>query len=134
MLYNIWWLDEICDFHDGYARVRSYSRWNFINTKGKFLWNKPYDEWFDEIDDFYNGYAIVRLNDKYNFINTNYELVWNKPVNQWFDRVDDFHDGYAKVHLFDSYFYYLSSDGVLIDPTTANPLSDADICEMFGIS
>ena len=85
------------DFCDGYARVRLNSKYNYINTKGKYI----SEQWWDYCWDFCNGYAMVKLNDKWNYINTDGKLL----SEQWFDDCWDFQDGYAIVKLNDKYNY-----------------------------
>lgn len=105
-------------FHDGYAIVGVNDKYNFIDTKGKYV----SEEWFDDCYSFRDGYAKVCLNDKYNYINDGSAIVklngkWNyidtdgKPLSeQWFDCCWNFQDGYAKVCL-NGRYNYINTDG-----------------------
>ena len=59
------------DFYNGYARVQSGDKYNFINQNGKCI----SDTWFDWVDNFYDGYAKVKLNNKIFKIDKNGQRV-----------------------------------------------------------
>jgi hypothetical protein len=92
-------------FYYGYAEVRLNGKWNFIDTKGKYL----SEQWFDNCGVFNYGYAKVWLNGKWNYINTKGKYL----SEQWFDYGGSFSDGYALVGLNDKY-NYIDTDGKLI--------------------
>lgn len=55
-------VDDCWNFHDGYAMVVLNGKYNYINTKGKYISK----QWFDYCSDFFcDGYAVVELNDKW---------------------------------------------------------------------
>jgi hypothetical protein len=95
------------DFKDGYAIVGVNGKYNYINTKGKYV----SDEWFDDCYSFQDGYAKVCLNDKYNYINDgsarvclngkyNYINTDGKYLfEQWWDYCSNPKDGYVRVDL-----------------------------------
>lgn len=101
--------DYVGDFHEGFAKVKVFGKYNFINTKGELLWKE--DE-FDLAWNFYNGFARVYKEGKgRNFINTNGELLWKED--KWFDYVSEFSDGFA-VGITDDKMYKINTQGELI--------------------
>jgi len=105
--------DYVGDFHEGFAKVKVFGKYNFINPQGELLWKG--NEWFDEFDrvgDFSEGFAWVKIyNRGYNFINTNGELLWKEDI--WFDYVSEFSDGFAEV-VYKGDWYKLNTKGELI--------------------
>lgn len=102
--------DYVGDFHEGFAKVKVFGKYNFINTKGELLWKE--DE-FDLVWNFYNGFAIVYKEGKgRNFINTNGELLWKED--KWFVYVSDFINGIA-VGIMDDKMYKINTKGELIE-------------------
>lgn len=97
--------DNCWIFHNGYAVVRLDDKYNYIDTKGKYL----SEQWFDYCGDFCNGYAIVRLNDKCNYINTKGQIISER----WWDDCWDFCNGYAIV-LFYGKQYIINKNGKII--------------------
>lgn len=96
--------------------MNTAGKYNFINTKGELLWNKPVNKWFDGVGYFYNGYAVVKINNKYNFISTNGEFLYNKHVDEWFDVIEEFIDcynGYVRVKL-KGKWNFINSNGKLL--------------------
>ena len=89
--------DYVGNFHEGFARVRLNSRWNFINTEGKLI----SETWFDCVNDFSEGLARVTLKGKYNFIALGGEYL----SDTWFERATYFSDGCAIVTLNGETFY-----------------------------
>jgi hypothetical protein len=83
--------DFCSNFQEGYAMVELNDKWNYIDTKGKYLSK----QWFDDCWYFQEGYAMVWLNGKRNFIDTEGKYL----SEQWFDGCYDFNNGYAKVWL-----------------------------------
>jgi hypothetical protein len=118
-------VDDCWNFRNGCAMVMLNGKYNFIDTKGKYIseqwfdycwhfqdgyarvklngkWNSintdgklTSEEWFDDCCDFQDGYAVVKLNGKYNFIDAKGKLL----SKQWFDDCYDFSGGYARVEL-----------------------------------
>lgn len=58
-------------FHNGYAIVILNGKYNYINTKGKYL----SEQWFDECWMSQDGYVIVLLNDKQYKIDKNGKIT-----------------------------------------------------------
>ena len=101
--------DYVGDFHEGFAVVKIFGKYNFINPQGELLWK---DDEFDVAWDFFNGFARVYKKDRgYNLINTNGELLWNKD--EWFVYVSEFSDGLA-VGITKDKMYKLNTKGELI--------------------
>ena len=92
------------DFSEGFTCVELDSKYNFINTDGKFL----LEQWFDRCYDFHNGFAIINLNDKFNYINLGGKLI----SEQWFDFCESFTKGFADVKL-NGKFYKIDKNGKL---------------------
>ena len=85
------WFDEICDFSEGFARVRLNNMWNLVNTEGELL----SEEWFENAWDFHGGLALVKMDGKCNFINDKSKYL----SDTWFDDAGFFIDGRAIVEL-----------------------------------
>ena len=102
------WVDDIRDFHEGFARVYITGKgWNFINTNGEFI-SKV---WFDTASYFNDGFAMVFIKGKnYNFINTNGEII----SNVWFDCAEGFDDGFARVYSERNGYNFINTKGKLI--------------------
>ena len=102
-----WWeeYDYVCDFYEGFARVKLNGKYNHINTGGKLLSN----QWFDYVGDFFEGFAPVRLNHMCNFINQEGKLL----SNQWFDSVWHFSEGFAWV-LLNGKYNFINKEGKLL--------------------
>jgi hypothetical protein len=89
--------DEINDdyyvdkFHDGLARVRKNSMWNFKDKDGIYISNI----WFDFADDFHEGFARVQYKTMWNLINTDGDFI----SDYWFDNISDFKNGFATANL-----------------------------------
>lgn len=102
--------DYVGDFHEGFAKVKVFGKYNFINPQGELLWKE--DE-FDLAWNFYNGFARVYKEGKgRNFINTNGELLWKED--KWFVYVSDFINGIA-VGIMDDKMYKINTKGELIE-------------------
>lgn len=80
--------DEIRDFKEGFAVVRKYDEWMYINRAGKVvIKNEFIGAW-----PFYDGIARVMLKSKkMAFINTEGDILWDKT----FDECGDF--SYSKA-------------------------------------
>ncbi len=63
--------DHLCAFKNGFARLRRYEKFTFINEKGVPLFSTA----FEKAEDFSEGLAEVRVNSKWGFIDTKGELV-----------------------------------------------------------
>ena len=107
-----WWKnDNVIDllyFLDGFARVqRKDNKWNFIDTKGKIL----YEQWFMWAYYFNDGFARVqRTNDKWNFIDKDGNYLYN----EWFNYLGDFRDGFAIVQRGDRLWNFIDKKGKLL--------------------
>ena len=87
------YFDNAFDFRNGVAAIQLNGKWNWINTKGEYLFP---NQWFDSVGGFNNGFGRVKLNDKWNFINTEGEII---SPNQWFDNAYSFYHNFAIVQL-----------------------------------
>jgi hypothetical protein len=104
------WFNDIDQFNkNNIAEVQkntsTTTKYNFIDTKGKLIWDKPLGEWFDGVEcdkDVYtynSGFIRVKRHGKFNFIDLNGNLLWNKPDKDWFDDADIFLNGHSVVYL-----------------------------------
>ena len=83
--------EEVCNFVNGFAKVKLNRKWSFIDTNG----NEITDFKYDGVCNFVNGFARVMLNNKWGFIDTNGNEITPIIYNQ----VDNFDNGYAFVKL-----------------------------------
>jgi hypothetical protein len=67
--------DYVGDFHEGFAKVKVFGKYNFINPQGELLWKE--DIWFDYVSEFSDGFAVGITDDKMYKINTQGELIIN---------------------------------------------------------
>ena len=109
-------------------------KYNFLTTKGTFLYDKPMDEWFDRVREFFNGFAVVGVQNssgavKYNYIGKNGELLWKRPVDEWFKTCTTFFgDDGGIVTTSDGDTFSLHADGKLyeVDPSLLMKESKGD--------
>lgn len=116
LLSDIWFagIDNFSkhDIAEVVINHKSSSKYNYIDTKGKLVWDKPEDEWFDEVVEYNDGFIRVKRNERYNFIDLDGNLLWNKPDNEWFADATRFIDGYSIVYQKNE-FKYLDTQGNL---------------------
>jgi len=85
--------DEVCDFHEGLARVYKGDKYGFIDKMGNEVIPCIYD-FMEEVDlNFHDGLAFVRQGDKHFFINKEGKEAF--PYN--YDTGLNFSDGLALV-------------------------------------
>jgi hypothetical protein len=94
--------EDLYFFHEGFAKVDSGRKYNFINKEGKVLSN----EWFDNAGFFSEGLAPIGIHGKYNFIDTEGKIKFG----QWFYMVGNFFDGFAVVGL-DGKYNFINTEG-----------------------
>ena len=83
--------EYVSEFSEGYARIKLFDKWNFIDEHKNIL----FKEWFDDIFSFQDGFAKVEISDNINFIDKTGKLLSEK----WFERGGNFNHGYATVML-----------------------------------
>lgn len=83
------------EFHNGFARVETYGKYNFIDYDGVML----FEQWLDYAEDFCGSFAKVYLDNKWNYINTKGEYI----SDQWFEWVYSFSKGCVNVRLDSKY-------------------------------
>lgn len=72
--------DSCEDFHQGYAKVQKDGKSNYIDTTGKFLFNK----WYDDCQKYDSGnLAWIRENGKENLLDSNQVPV----LSEWYDYI-----------------------------------------------
>jgi hypothetical protein len=98
-------VDWCCFFSGDYAMVELNDKYNYIDTKGKYL----SEQWFNDCWNFQDGYSMVKLNGKWNYIDTKGKLL----SEQWFDDCYDFSGGYARVELNGKY-NFIDAKGKLL--------------------
>jgi len=104
-------MDDVCRFedlyffHEGFAKVDSDRKFNFIDKDGKVLSN----EWFDNAGFFSEGLAPIGIRGKYNFIDTEGKIKFG----QWFYMAGNFFDGFARVGL-DGKYNFINTEGKLL--------------------
>jgi hypothetical protein len=103
--------DYVYDFSEGFAKVKIFGKYNFINTKGELLWKG--NKWFDNAWSFTNGFARVEIEGRgWNFINPQGELLWKGY--KWFDYVSYFYEGFASVKIVGKGFNFINEQGELL--------------------
>ena len=122
LLSDIWFYDIDQFNKNNIAKVQKKTsttrKYNFIDTKGKLIWDKPIDEWFDgvkyakDVYEYSSGFIRVKRNDKFNFIDLNGNLLWNKPDKDWFDDANIFLNDHSAVYL-NGNWKYLDTKGNL---------------------
>lgn len=100
------WFDYAGNFHDGFAKIGTKFKENFINTQGQLLSPKL---WFTTVSDFSDGLALVQIGAKFNFIDINGNFLL--PI-KWFDWALNFSNGRALVMIQDK-FYDIDKQGRL---------------------
>lgn len=84
-------VNELGDFNDGLARVRSGEKWGYLGKS----WKLRIDARFDEARDFTNGLAAVRVGQKWGYINKVGDFV----IEPTLDAADDFDDTLAMITI-----------------------------------
>lgn len=81
-LFDIWFDNGGWDFECGYTRVEYKNKYNFIDAKGNFIFEK----WFDGLDLLFNekGFVNVRNGEKLNQINKEGKLFYKTWVDLHF--------------------------------------------------
>lgn len=92
--------------YEGYARVLTKGKWNYIDRQGQ----KLSDVDFDYAWEFHEDMAAVEVKNKWGFINKSGELV----IPLQYDYVWDFQDDKALVNL-DGRVFYVNKAGVTVD-------------------
>lgn len=93
-------------FYDGAAGVkREDDLWRCIDTSGKELGGKVYDEFFSHVE----GFAVVRSGDRWGYL----DAQGKEPFGMGFDRTYSFTTGLAAV-ISDDRWGYLTAEGKLV--------------------
>lgn len=82
--------DSCEDFHQGYAKVQKDGKSNYIDTTGKFL----FDKWYDDCQKYDSqNLAWIRENGKENLLDSNQDPV----LSRWYDKCRYKSNGYIEV-------------------------------------
>lgn len=85
--------DEVCDFHEGLARVYKGDKYGFIDKMGNEVIPCVYEQLMEADPNFHDGLALVHQGEKYFFINKEGKEAF--PYN--YDTGLNFSDGLALV-------------------------------------
>ena len=85
--------DEVCDFHEGLARVYKGDKYGFIDKMGNEIIPCVYEQLMEADPNFHDGLALVHQGEKYFFINKEGKEAF--PYN--YDTGLNFSDGLALV-------------------------------------
>lgn len=103
--------DYVGDFHEGFAKVKVFGKYNFINPNGELLWK---ENEFDNVWNFSNGFArVYKEGIGYNFINKQGELLWKGA--EWFVYVSLFDENGIIEVVLKNKWYKLNTKGELIE-------------------
>lgn len=109
--------DECVRFSEGFARVRTGKKWNYIRTNGKLLFPKNTD--IQMCGDFHEGFAFVAIKDKHNgklnwnYVDKNGNFLLVGDYAELY-KCSDFKDGLALVVVSDKKYNYLTTKGELV--------------------
>lgn len=108
--------DLALDFdEEGVAVVSQNNKAFFINTSGKQMFNKTFQEAYK----FSDGISRVRVGDRYGFI----DLKGNELIPFIYSSASDFFDGYSSVQLNDGTWGVINKNGKFIMPPVFDELS-----------
>ena len=102
-LGEVFYVDEVGSFVNGFARVKKDDKYGFINRKGVLICEIKYEK----VSSFICGRAAVKENGKWGFINEE-----GKPICEIkYDWVGCFQvEGYAKVEV-EKECYFMNRNG-----------------------
>ena len=107
-------IEEISDFSEGRARIRTDGKYGFIDQAGKVVVPTLYDR----AKDYSGGQAFVKLSDRYAWIDTaGREIADNQSI--VFEEVGEYSEGYARVKVFDDYGFIRPDSSFFIFPRFA---------------
>ncbi|MEI8360921.1 MAG: WG repeat-containing protein [bacterium] len=93
--------DEVCDFHEGMARVSMYGDWTWIDENGEEIGSG-----YQDVSDFYEGVAHWNLGTGYNFVTKD----GGSLNDECYDDVGRFSEGFCSVKQ-DNDCFYINSKG-----------------------
>lgn len=114
------WVQDYTNFHRGGAMIKYCDKYNFIDTDGKLL----YERWFDDMEEFHGDYcsgeiygdntrAIVELGGKKNYVKRNGKLL---SPDLWFDDCWWFTDDEIAMVELDNKYNLIRRNGELLLP------------------